>query len=550
MDLGSPVGGITQYPVPFPQDDPLLLHHLRSGCPDPVKAGLMSDADADGMFDFYFQHLNAILAILDPNLHSANYCRQKSTLLYSSVLTVTTKVVRPKIYARCMMLTNKLVGQAVEFGLCSVHIVQALNLLHHWKKSDDHTSWRRMGYAIRMAQELRLDIKSSRPLPSEDLIAREMLNKERAWLSDLAIHHSLPRMIHTQDVDDPADWVADHPRFAIPGESSLGPLITFSRMCRFYADNLDTKNRESETRTLHWLEVEWARWRNRWLANNERFQFTQSQLATFRLCDAYFCFHIAEYRLLATARHNHTKDHIDLNRPSALSSAFSKSVEAALGIAIVIQKDLAPYGFLPYCFYLTWVAMAVTAIWLVKNIAPMSQEDRVRVIGLLTEVQFSIEEASRSSDDMAAYTNRLLKHLLNGVSPEWQLASFLSNSEVPQDSQQISETSVASMVAAPEWTAPTAAMWEPFSAQDIIQNQLWSQHTNAEPSLHPLNLLETGRNGPSQQAQQDEAMPGSQADIPAVPNEVGGFLFPTDDDDFWYVFKHEADLMTYDAISS
>ncbi|WWC90307.1 uncharacterized protein L201_005240 [Kwoniella dendrophila CBS 6074] len=533
------VDEITQYPVPSPGDDPLLLQHLRSGCPDPVKAGLISETDADELFNFYFQHLNAILAILDPRLHTPNYCRRHSALLYTSVLAVTAKVIRPKIYTRCMMLANKFVGQTVEYGLSSVHAVQALNLLHHWKKSDDHTSWRRIGYAIRMGQELRLDIKGARPLPTEEQNAREILNRERAWMNliiadyHLAIHHSLPRMILTQDVDDPSDWVADHPQLHTPGESSLGPLVTFSRMCRFYADNLRTTNKDSDMRTLSWLELEWARWRGRWLENNGQFRFSQPQLSTFHLCDAYFRFHIAEYRLLAIARHGDPKQKIDLQDPKPLSFAFSNCVDAALGVALVLQSDLAPYGYLPYCFYLTWVALAVTAIWLVKNIAPMSPADRARVIGILSEVQYCTEEASRSSDDMAAYTHRLLKHLLTGISPEWQLASFLVNPTACNTPIRATPEPAPSMS---NMDAPIVIPdWEPSSAQEIIQGYLWNQPSTGDMSNQFGMMPTTGFDVSNQQQahQQSLHLPPHQSVDNIDQNNVTDLLFPAADDDFW-----------------
>lgn len=131
----------------------------------------------------YFRHLNAAVAILDPVLHTPVYCRHYSPLLFTAVVTVTVRVIRPKIYPQCLLLANKLVGQAVEFGLCSIEVVQTLCLLTHWKKPDDETSYVRMGYAIRMAQQLQLDTKAPRPLPQDERQAREVLNRERAWYS-------------------------------------------------------------------------------------------------------------------------------------------------------------------------------------------------------------------------------------------------------------------------------------------------------------------------------------------------------------------------------
>ncbi|KIS00240.1 hypothetical protein L804_01649 [Cryptococcus deuterogattii 2001/935-1] len=471
------------------QDQDILVQRLRPDCPDPVRAGLLTDQDAFELFEFYFRHLNATVAMLDPVIHSTTYCRHHSPLLFTAVLTVTARIIRPKAYAACLLLANKFVGQAVEFGLCSIEIVQALNLLAHWKKPDDETSFRRVG---------------------------------------LAIHHSLPRMIK-EDVDDPADWVLEHLHLPTPGESSLGPLVTFSRMCRLYADSLGAMcGDSSDMRMLGWIELEWKRWRKRWLEDNERYNFLQSQISTFRLCDSYFRFHICEYRLLFTARYEAPGQALDTSQPSPLSVAFSECVDAALGVAMVVQNDFVPYGYLPYCFNLTWIALAVNCIWLIKNIAPMTSVDRARVIRTLSDLQFSIEEASCSSHDMAAYTHRLLKHLLSGVSPEWQLASFMTEpyrhtsvdaTSTSQHAQQKTASNPGSAVAADQ-TSPQN--WAASSAQEIIQEYLWS-HPNGyvPPGAGPMNA--TSLEG----AQAMSTIPGIQ------PNKEYNDIFPADDDDFW-----------------
>lgn len=143
----------------------------------------MSVASAGSTDGSYFHHLNVTVAVLDPVLHTATYCREKSPLLFSAILTVTAKIIRPKAYSSCLLVSNRLVGQAVEFGLCSIEVVQAILVLTHWKKADDATSWRKTGYAIRMAQELRLNQRAPRPLPRNERAAREVLNRERCWLS-------------------------------------------------------------------------------------------------------------------------------------------------------------------------------------------------------------------------------------------------------------------------------------------------------------------------------------------------------------------------------
>lgn len=83
------------------------------------------------------------------------------------------------------------------------------------------------------------------------------------------MHHSLPRMINEDDIDDPVEWITEHPHLPCPGEAVIAPWISFSRMCRLFADMLAGMNgNDSNLRSLHWLEMEYKRWRRRWIEKN------------------------------------------------------------------------------------------------------------------------------------------------------------------------------------------------------------------------------------------------------------------------------------------
>lgn len=83
------------------------------------------------------------------------------------------------------------------------------------------------------------------------------------------MHHSLPRMINEDDVDDPVEWIAEHPHLPCPGESLIAPWMQFSRICRLFSDMLSSMNgSHSNMRSFRWLEMEYKRWRKRWIENN------------------------------------------------------------------------------------------------------------------------------------------------------------------------------------------------------------------------------------------------------------------------------------------
>ncbi|GEM06238.1 Zn(2)-C6 fungal-type transcription factor [Rhodotorula toruloides] len=441
---------------------------LRRDYPDPLQAGVLNELDVFELFNYYFENLNLVVAILDPRLHTPSYCQQKSALLFSAVLCVTAKIFRPDAYSACLAIANKLIGQAVEYGLCSVEVVQAINLLTHWKKADDATSWRKVGYAIRMAYELRLNV-NARPLPTDELQAREVLNRERTWLNlviadyHLAIHHSLPRMISEEDIDDPAQWLAEHPHLPTPGESSIPPG---SSMIGIAGEP----------------------------------NFLQPQVSTIRLCDALFAFHLAEYRLLYNYRYRAKDQAVNVDVPSDFTIAFCGCVDAAVGLAVVFQDHFVRPGYLPFCFNLAYVALAICSIWLVKNISTMSQSDRERVVRTLSDIQAAVEAASRSSDDMPAYMHRLLTHLLSTLSPATQLSSLA--------------------------TSQTA------STSQIIQDNLHPHHPHPAPPPLQQDQQPFVSTSTATLPQQEQTDANVFAGLDALPMHED-MLFPAADDDIW-----------------
>lgn len=477
----------------------------------------------------YFGHVNVTVAVLDPVLHTATFCREKSPLLFTAVLTVTAKILKPKAYSSCLLIANKLVGQAVEYGVSTIEVVQALIILQHWKKADDGSSWRKLGYAIRMAQELRLNHRAPRPLPANEKQARQVLNRERCWLNlvvadyHLAMHHSLPRMLNNDDLEDPYEWQVDHPHLPVPGDHLFAPWITFSRMCRLYADMLASMSgSHANLRSLHWLEMEWKRWRKRWLERD--CDFLPQQIAMIKMCSALLHFHICEYRLLFCARYQakNEGDVVDTTQPNSLSYAFAQCSDTALGVLEVFENDFVRNGYLPFCFNLAWVATAIASVWLVKNIQSMDQVDRVRIIRVLKQAEDSTLTASLSSDDMAAYTHRLLKHLLGTIKPEWHLQA-----SQPGSALNISPPGVNLQLA-----SSPGHMWTMPSTTQMIQDNLWNP---SNPSTNPFEdyqtqLQQTSSNDSLAQASIHAGGHNGTGEMTHFPTDM---LFPAADDDIW-----------------
>lgn len=151
----------------------------------------------------------------------------------------------------------------------------------------------------------------------------------------------------------------------------------------------------------------------------------------------------------------------------------------------------------------------------------MDATDRSRVVRTLAEAADSMADASQTSDDMSAYTHRLLKHLLGSVMPMQQghNGSNPGNSSTAVTSQ----APTVGPPTPPQWTTMSAQQLS--SAQQIIQDHLW----------HP-NLFDPIQPQMQPQAQQPlHVGTGVGLGPDALPDTVlsSEVLFPAADDDIW-----------------
>lgn len=188
------------------------------------------------LFHSYHQKMNAFIILLDPHLHEVVYVRQTSPVLFTTILAVSAKFVRPQLYPSLLMAAKQLVGRGIIDGQVSVGLVQSLLLQVYWKEPEDCSAWLRVGEAIRMGElscflslaiesarfhssafcvgsilspfdtesslrlfastmaqrshrsspltgyQLHLHTRRTTALPDDDLEARQILDRERTWI--------------------------------------------------------------------------------------------------------------------------------------------------------------------------------------------------------------------------------------------------------------------------------------------------------------------------------------------------------------------------------
>jgi len=110
--------------------------------PDPISAGIITEADASVLFDALFLRLNPFINLFDPQLHTHEYVRNRSPFLFSTLITAAAKFFKRDAHKACQKLANTLAFRAFSEAWKSVEVVQAFACLTYWRDPEDNVSLR------------------------------------------------------------------------------------------------------------------------------------------------------------------------------------------------------------------------------------------------------------------------------------------------------------------------------------------------------------------------------------------------------------------------
>ncbi|KAK4056009.1 hypothetical protein OIO90_003004 [Microbotryomycetes sp. JL221] len=157
---------------------------------DPVELNMLGLDQADRLLQNFMAQLNPFIKSFDPQLHTLTFVRGSSTPLFSALMTASSKYFEPTLFPRLLSHTNDIIAQAFIRGVCDIGFLQALCVLVFWKDSDDTTAFFKIGYAMRLAQALVLNEERVTALPSDEVEARMILNRERTWRNLICFDHT------------------------------------------------------------------------------------------------------------------------------------------------------------------------------------------------------------------------------------------------------------------------------------------------------------------------------------------------------------------------
>lgn len=122
--------------------------------------------DSRSQSSSFHQKFNTLIAILDADrkltpgladghsVHTLEYLRSTSLTLLCSVLSCTSRLFRPDIWAPISALSRRLINQAIYTGDCSVGTIQAILINVYSKEPRDNSAYVKIGVAVAMAYQL------------------------------------------------------------------------------------------------------------------------------------------------------------------------------------------------------------------------------------------------------------------------------------------------------------------------------------------------------------------------------------------------------------
>ncbi|KAM6536544.1 hypothetical protein FALCPG4_002542 [Fusarium falciforme] len=154
---------------------------------DPIEDGILALPASVALFQHFMLEMNAKWEyILDPHLDTHDSVRQRSHLLFATILFCSSKFVNfangslistmdPFLQSRLCSLARNLAIKTFAVGDRSIETMQAFYLLVCWKDADDDISYLHSGYAFRILHDLDLD--------QTEGDSRQATRCRRAWLA-------------------------------------------------------------------------------------------------------------------------------------------------------------------------------------------------------------------------------------------------------------------------------------------------------------------------------------------------------------------------------
>lgn len=125
---------------------------------DVVRTGACSWTDACYVFSLFVTQLNPVAALLEPSVHTVQFMREQSPILFSTMLGIASRFFRPDLSGACQAAAAGVLKCAAARKICSVDHMQALIVSLIWAAPGDASRDEMLASALAQAYELGLPL--------------------------------------------------------------------------------------------------------------------------------------------------------------------------------------------------------------------------------------------------------------------------------------------------------------------------------------------------------------------------------------------------------
>ncbi|KAH8650657.1 hypothetical protein BGZ60DRAFT_498478 [Tricladium varicosporioides] len=420
---------------------------------DPVDLGLISMNEARALFPIYFTRLHPINGILDPQLHTPDFVRSKSALLFTWMLAITAHFDwnSSSMAKRLRLHGEKLSRYVHTQGFKSVEIVQGYYISLLSAQPAETAAGERIAlysaHAFNLAAELNLDQRSLDPMQQSgtltsglaspaptsegkpihqtiqddirnigsgdyDLKQRLARNNERTWLRILLWEranssasgrmNAFPETELTQHVEN---WSVN-PLSISTDKYTCAFIHLRVRQAQLYQE-IRSKAAESQA-NQHWvLELvnnAFSPWCRMWLASHG--------ISSDFLSNVFLRYVYMHSRLwtLSFALHG------SLNTYQSAHAIKEDCFNASINCCEVAIRDLLKIGEPLYCMLApTWIMLcyaAVLALKLFPSVHSTRPGSEVQLLALLAQVSLQLQRAGTTPPHRFGISALLGQHLM------------------------------------------------------------------------------------------------------------------------------------------
>ncbi|SCV72426.1 BQ2448_3963 [Microbotryum intermedium] len=402
------------------------------GYVDPVDLHILGLVEAEQLFNAYHTQLNPFIKILDPHLHTMEFTRKHSPILFSAVLCVAGKFTRVDLYPQLLAHAQQLVGRAFVDNISHIGIVQALGILVYWKEPTDSSAWMKVGIAIRMGYQLRLHKPRTQPLPADTMEARLILDGERTWLNlvcfDKSYHlydESEGRRVGLMIPDEKRDldrWLQDGYPYEVEDDSLLALSVEMGRITELRRNIESCKSLGgAHALAAHlsaWLRGTCTKWTD---ASSPHYRCSRPEGALkMRMMNSNTNTVLIQSLLIAT----------EFKDDAVLAEYFGRAGEffeeslnlARSGVIDIVQDSVA-------------VALFTAAEFLFRLFPMVNITNQTTIVRWLTQVYTTCKQVSNGRDTaVSAYIARFYRQVLLQISASSSIPATRPNSPQPQSS--------------------------------------------------------------------------------------------------------------------